>query len=238
MLTIDYKIILKIFQVWSWGFVVRSVVGMLAALDAKKALHLGLHIHRKPSDFPPEPCRQVLYCCWPVHSGFCSIHRSLLDWSRSSLEHFVSTSSYVTCKQRPPFFLFTPQSPHEALQAHLIPPLCFHFKMFNFTYYLLLWIWAPAVLTCSSSPSLPASHAQFLILLPCICLCWSLYHPRCYCLPNSDSSAAAKVPEGSPLEKPEVFKQMPFRARLSSVVTSAHCRRGLMPRDHTSEAWG
>lgn len=136
------------------------------------------------------------------------------------------------------FFLFTPQSPHEALQAHLIPPLCFPFKMFNFTYYLLLWIWAPAVLTCSSSPSLPASHAQFLILLPCLCLCWSLYHPRCYCLPNSDSSAAAKVPEGSPLEKPGVFKQMPFRARLSSVVTSAHCRRGLMPIDHTSEAWG
>lgn len=120
--------ILKIFQVWSWGFVVRSVVGMLAALDAKKGLHLGLHIRRKASDFPPEPCRQVLYCCWPVHSGFCSIHRSLLDWSLSSLEHFVSTSSYVTCKQRPLFFSLLPRAHMRLSRLTLSPHFVFILK--------------------------------------------------------------------------------------------------------------
>lgn len=48
------------------------------------------------------------------------------------------------------------------------PPLCFHFKMFYFTYHLLLWFWAPATLTCSSSPSLPGSYTQSLVTPSCM----------------------------------------------------------------------
>lgn len=80
------------------------------------------------------------------------------------------------------------------------PPLCFHFKMFDFTYYLLLWFWAPAMLTCSSSPSLPPCLSHAILGHTFMRgLCCSLYLPSFYCLANSYSSEVARVSEGSPL---------------------------------------
>lgn len=108
----------------------------VGSFDAKKGLHLGLHSQRKPSDFPPEPCRWVLYCWRLIWSRLCGICGSLLDWSLSSLEHFViSSSSSVTCKQRPlphpPLFLYSPE-PTWAFPGspHPLPHFVFILKCF------------------------------------------------------------------------------------------------------------
>lgn len=196
------------FQVWCGGFVVHSVVGMLAALMLKRDCILASIVIESPqTTHLSEPCRWVLYCWRLIWSRLCGIRGSLLDWPLSSLKHFVvSSSSSVTCKQRPLFFFFfipslLPRS-HMSLSrlTPSSPPLCFHFKMFDFTYYLLLWFWAPAMLTCSSSPSLPPCLSHAILGHTFMRgLCCSLYLPSFYCLANSYSSEVARVSEGSPV---------------------------------------
>lgn len=139
---------------------VYSVVEVLAAWMLKGAVSWPLCSQRALGLHTWGP-RWVQDCCWPIWSG----RRNILvpvGFFLSIQEHFlVFSSSSVTCKQSPLLFSLLPRA-HVSLSG-LTPstPPYFHLKMFNFIHYLLLWFWAPAMLTCSSS----LSHTQSLVSL-------------------------------------------------------------------------